>query len=179
MSIRLSCWKNIGFVVLDQVLSWGLESCKADTLLVVERKSIDGRGRESFEPGVKSAVDSLFRKNIRTCLTARCWPGTELIKSTARLYVINFDEAVKNRMVNAEAELFNWRNVSPKHLPEDICLLRDGYLYPFFASTTHEGDAYIVTDNTDKREVPAGFQESNRTIEQLMLAWDGPYCCQL
>ena len=176
VTTRLRCWKNIGSVALDDVLSWGLESCLADTLLVVERKSTDGRGRDSFERGVKSTVDTLFRKNIRTCMTARCWPGTQLIKGTARVYVIDFDKAVKNRMVDAEAELFNWRNVSPKRLPEDICLLRDGSQHPVFASTTHERDAYLISGSG---EVPAGFEETRRTVAQLMLAWVGPYCCQL
>ncbi|MGI0016000.1 MAG: hypothetical protein ACREBU_21475, partial [Nitrososphaera sp.] len=158
MSVGLYCWENTGSVLLDGILDWCLREHQVDTLLATARSSVDQRGIRSFERAVDSAAKSIFGDRLIKRFDAYGWPGTKLIRHTGWVYVVRFDEAMKQRIVDTENELFEWTHYKPRPLPEDICLFRSGSRYPALVSVTHERDAWIISD---RKLSPPGFKKGD------------------
>jgi hypothetical protein len=171
---KSACWENPGEVFLSEVLEWCLQKFRVDTLLVTSRASGASRGKRSFDPAVERNAKSIFGKNLITQFHASGWPGTRLVRHTARVYVVRFDAALMRRLVTVENKLFNWTH-HPKHLPEDICVFRNGSRLPVLVSVTHEGDAFILSD---RRSSPPGFERSDLPPKYWHI-WDGPYFCRV
>jgi hypothetical protein len=169
----VSVWENGGNVELSSVLDWCLRQ-SADILMAVERPAEDRFGKYSFNATVGQKAKRLFAENLIQRLDARGWPGTELIRHTARIHVVRFDENLRNRMVETENELFRWTHHSPNRLPEDLCVFKKGQGYPLFASVTHDRDAYILSTGN---AAPQGFERTDYTAKEMLLVWDGPYFC--
>jgi hypothetical protein len=167
------CWENKGTVYLNQILDWCLKRHHIDTLLVTSRSLVGGKGGRSFSQGVDEEVRVIFGGNLIKRFDASGWPGTELIRHTGRVYIVRFNELVKQRMVETENELFKWSNND--RLPEDICVFRSGSKFPVLFSVTHEKEASVLSD---KKSIPPGFKESDLPAKYWYI-WDGPYFCRL
>lgn len=171
----LRCWENSGPVSLSEIFDWCVKREQVDMVLATVRSAEDMRGKRSLEVAVERTAHSLFRRHLIKELNASAWPGTRLTGHTARVYVARFDEELRARMVAMEDELFKWVHQSPKHLPEDISLFRDGGPHPVLVSITHEKHAYII--GAAESPPPTGFGRANDPLNRMMLTWDGPYFC--
>jgi len=170
----LRVWQNKGHVSLRVVLGWCLDREQVDHLLVVNTPGVGERGRVSFDSAVERATKALLGNRMVDHFRATAWPGTQLMRHTAKVFVARFDAELMLGMSKQEDDLFQWTRRSPKRLPEDICLFRRGSDHPVLVSVTHENDAYIVAE---RDAGPPGFERTESSIKDLMLAWDGPYFC--
>ena len=164
-------WENIGDVALEDLLDWCLTKHKVDTLLVSERGASNRREGHSFYPAVRKSTRMIFGTSIIKEINATGWPGTMLVRDTGRVYVIEFNRAIMEAIVKIEPNLFEWREVHPKHLPEDICVFRRVSNLPVLVSVTHERDAWILSNTK-----PPGFKTSRFKPSELYI-WDGEYFC--
>ncbi len=62
------------------------------------------------------------------------------------IYILEFNEAVKDLFLSIEPNLRNWRERNRTPLPEDICLFKTGDLHPTLLSALHEGRAWLLTN---------------------------------
>lgn len=149
-------------VSLEQALPWALDAAKADKLLFTMRLS-QGKGESRAKPaGVEGNVREIFGRYIES-FWASGWPGTQLCEHKGRVWVTDFDGKVLAAVVRRQPDFSKWLNREPFALPEDLCAFREGEKYPALVSVTHEGDAWLVSDqkpnlpSVGKKEGLEGF----------------------
>ena len=170
---KMSVWEvDTGSAPLSQILSWGL-SQQVDRMLVSVRLTKRGGEKSSAPVGVERRLEKLFGENVLDSLKASAWPGTELTNHRGLIFVIRFNEAVKDIALRAEPELKKWLNTANPPLPEDICLFKTIESYPRFVSVTHEGLAWVLND---KRPKLSGVNKSNLQPQELFFS--GRYFCK-
>jgi hypothetical protein len=141
----LSCWQLLMDVDLEPVLKWCVKTSAVNRLLVVTKFWEDARGRtEGPNPKILDAMEFLFSGRILRRVFARKWPGTEVIGSEGIVFVIEFDAALIEPMVQAAGRFADWGYWNDPPLPEDLCLYRHGDEWPAVYSTTHESDIYAI-----------------------------------
>lgn len=146
-SLSSICWDVDPEVTIDAITGWCLAERRVDRMFVVARPDNEKPGCLS-EPRVQDAVARLFGRKVLRTLWATAWAGTKLFRRrSAKIWVIEFDETVRQRMMAAENSLRGWVNSSDRQLPEDICLYRSGDRLPTFISVTHEPEAWLLDPN--------------------------------
>jgi len=164
---------RVRFPPFADVLSWCRERQHADTMLLAARLRESGRPTDFLTPGVDKTVRKLFSGKIRQELRAKGWPGTLLTNGLGLIYVVDYTAETERQLLEAEPELFSWKHQHRPPLPEDICLLRKGYLYPCLVTVTHEHDGWLLTGS----RVPPFKGLQNDTCEESFL-FDGTLFCE-
>lgn len=140
-------WEVGTDVPLDSVLEWCVQEKNVDRLMLTARLDPYSKRKEALErPGLEEVVASLFGDDIRERKLVRRWPGTELDDAQAVVFVIAFDLRLIRPMAGLGPLLSHWRHSNVPPLPEDPCLFREGDDWPVLVSVTHEGDAWILSE---------------------------------
>jgi hypothetical protein len=142
-------------------------------LVVVRMEQDDKTGRYSTLRELEQLTKTLFGPNVLEDFQASAWPGTELIKHPANVYVVRFDESIAELILSTEPDLMKWLHVKTPPLPEDICLFNSSADSPTLVSVTHEKLFWIIAEQKPKL---AGVRETNLPAEKLF--WQGKYFCR-
>jgi hypothetical protein len=111
---------------------------KSATFLLVVRDSLglSSRATELLERLRSSLVKD--RRGSR-------WPGTELIKGTARIVEYTYTRESKDILKQVAKDLYDWKQPD---LPEDLCLLKpSGDVW--MATISHERDAFFEMETEE------------------------------
>jgi hypothetical protein len=146
-------WDVAPAATLGAVLTWCQERRRVDRLLVATRLDRESKKPMLLYPGVAESVRRIFGKQVLHETMARRWAGTELIGHSGKVYLIAFNEDVKQRMIEAENRWGAWTGNHTPPLPEDLCLFRDGDAVPLFVSVTHDEEAWIFDDEPVPRNL--------------------------
>jgi hypothetical protein len=137
------CWDVDPKTTLDVITRWCIDERQVDRMFVVARPDNDKPGR-LLEARVQTAVERLFAGNIIRTQWTSAWAGTQLLRRReGKVWIISFNEDVRDRLISAENTIRGWRHNAPTPLPEDICLYRTGDDLPTFVSVTHDGEAWV------------------------------------
>lgn len=142
----MQCWSLAASVRLSDVARWCISNHGVDRLLVSTRFDRGATKRTLLVPEVSDSVERIFAGRIVTSVLATAWPGTELVDHCGLVYVIVFDEDLGKRMASVEDLICNWTQSHDPPLPEDLCLFRQAAKLPVVVSVTHEGEAWVLTD---------------------------------
>jgi hypothetical protein len=104
----------------------------ASQLLLVVRSTVllDSRGERILAELREHQVSAEARTE---------WPGTRLLRGSAKVHIFSLDDVVVGKLGGAAASLYEWRQPS---LPEDLALLRPDDS-PWLTTVSHEADAYL------------------------------------
>jgi hypothetical protein len=168
----MQCWQfNTDAVSLPSILSWSIATAHVDRMLFTMHLSL-GKGKKRSPPaGVERNVQKIFGEFIVATFWASAWPGTKLIGHKGKVWVIRFDEEVKELVLRTQPQLSRWHN--NESLPEDLCVFREGSRYPALISVTHEKDAWLISapdpriPSTRKTKIPPSE-----------LIFDGKFFCK-
>lgn len=150
---NVRCWDVAQSTPFAEIGSWCLQNRGVDRLIVAIRPTLDRQNRREFDPRIDSSVSRIFGKNLLRTVSARAWPGTQLVGHFGKVHVVRFDASVQQSMVETQKYLNGWKQSNDPPLPEDICLYRDGDTYPVLVSVTHDGDAWLFDVNPSVRFV--------------------------
>lgn len=114
--------------------------CSTALLVVREHLGLSKSGAALMEQLEPFLVD---RSNSQT------WPGTTLFAGSAIVSKYRLEPPVVEHLATATNGLFGWQQ---PELPEDLCLLRPGG-DPWLVTLAHEGDAFIVLQQTEFEEL--------------------------
>lgn len=157
-----------------ELLSWCLSQQNVDRMLVVVRREQRAKtGRYSAPPEMERLTKALFGANVLEDFQAAAWPGTELIKHSAHVFLVRFDESIAEVILRTEPDLTKWRHPSNRPLPEDICLFNSSADSPTLVSVTHEKLFWIIAEQKPKL---AGVRETKLRVEKLF--WQGKHFCR-
>jgi hypothetical protein len=151
---------------LDRVLEWCIHEKGVDRLLLSARLDQDKEEEVLLNPSIDQVVARVFGERVLERRLARSWPGTVLIGHFGVVYVIDFDLSLIVPMIELGPLLSDWRHWredKKPRLPEDPCLYKLGDDWPVLVSVTHEGDAWIVSENRP----PFCHEESDLALEDL------------
>jgi hypothetical protein len=113
---------------------------KSTTFLLVVR---DWLGLSSRATELLERLRSFLVKDHR----ASRWPGTELIKGTARIVEYTYTHESEDILKQVAKGLYDWKQPD---LPEDLCLLRpSGDVW--MATISHERDAFFEMQTEELR----------------------------
>lgn len=140
------CWDVARSASLDDVLRWCLERRSVNRLLLATRLDQDALSPTLLVPEVEVAVRQLFGDSVLCESFASKWPGTQLIGHSGKVYLVEFNAEMKDRMVRIENSFGGWTDRHKPPLPEDICLFRLGDELPALVSVTHDSDAWLLDD---------------------------------
>jgi hypothetical protein len=172
--MQLTCWQaDARTASLSEIMSWCLRHHAVDRMLVALRLEQVGNKWRYSDQAAGENVKSLFDKYILTGFQASEWPGTELIGHPGFVYVLTFNEDVRNIILSTQPSLEKWQDGENPSLPEDICLFKESDLHPILVSRTHDLDAWLITD---KKPELQGFSKS--TIRPEGLYPKGKYFCR-
>lgn len=172
--MQLTHWEADARVAsLSEIMSWCLHHHAVDRMLVALRLHQVGNKWRYADQAAGEAVKALFGPYILTGFQASEWPGTELIGHPGFVYVLTFNEDVKNIILGTQPSLDKWRHGETPSLPEDICLFKEGDLNPILFSRTHDLDAWLITDEQPELQ---GFKKSKIRPEGLFPK--GKYFCR-
>lgn len=149
---------------LGEITSWCLRERGVDRMLVALRLERRGNKWRYASPAAGERVTLLFGPHIITGFQASEWLGTQLSGHPGYVYVIRFDEDVRDGVVNTEPSLDKWLHNRPDPLPEDICLFNEADPNPALVSVTHEGRAWLISDHTP---AIAGIHPSKFRLDEL------------
>src|SRR6266536_4550937 len=121
MVTNRTCWDIDRLTPFAEISSWCLRKRRVDRLLVAIRPTLDLENRREFDPHIDDAVRTIFGDNIIRAVSARAWPGTQLLGHAGKVYVVAFEAAVQQRMIATQIYLSGWRQSNEPPLPEDIC----------------------------------------------------------
>lgn len=131
---------------LNDVLTWCVERRHVDRLLVATRLDCDATQPVLLVPAVEESVARIFGRHVLHETLASKWAGTQIIGYSGKVYLIEFNTEVHERMVALENKWSAWMDLHNPPLPEDLCLFRQGDSMPVLVSVTHDGDAWILDD---------------------------------
>ena len=126
-----------------------------------------------FLAEARQRLRQLFGSYMVTSFRASAWPGTEVIGSPGLVSVIRFNKSVKEILLLTQPDLQKWLHYTQPSLPEDICLFKEAAVHPSFVSVTHEGQAWLISQQ--EPGLP-GIKESAHRAKSLF--FDGPYFCR-
>ncbi|RPH69772.1 hypothetical protein EHM76_06925 [bacterium] len=113
---------------------------KSATFLLVVRDSL---GLSARATGLLERLRDFLVKDYRSSR----WPGTELIKGSARLLEYTYTCESKDILKHVTKGLYDWKQPD---LPEDLCLLRaSGDVW--MATISHERDAFFEMGTEELR----------------------------
>ena len=126
-------------------------------MLVVLRLQQEGNRWRYAEPQAGEFIQAGFGPHILTGFQAGEWPGTKA-SEPAFIYVLNFNEEVKEDVLQTQPLLAKWLHGEQPALPEDICLFRESDTHPIFLSSTHHDLAWLLS--VSDPAIP-GFKKTN------------------
>lgn len=171
--MNLTCWEALAKdTSFEEIMTWCLEEHSVDRLLWVLRMDPVGNKWRYADFKAGEILKSQFGPYILTGFPAIEWPGTQGAQP-AFVYVLNFNEEVKQVVLRTEPSLAKWHHLSQRSLPEDPCLFRQSDAHPIFVSVTHENLAWLLTDRTPKLH---GFEKT--TFEPQTFFPSGKYFCR-
>lgn len=130
------------------------------------------------KPGMSTRFERLLGPHVRECFLASGWPGTELFRQASLVYMLTFNENVKDLVVQVEPNLNKW-NAFDAGLPEDLCLFRLGEPHPIFISVTHEGLAWLLTNKKPTLQgVSLEKVVDSEKLRHESMAFPGKYFCR-
>jgi hypothetical protein len=144
---ELQCWDVDRLTPFAEISSWCLQKRAVDRLIVAIRPTLDRENRREFDPRIDDSVSRIFGKNVLRTLSARAWPGTQLIDHIGKVHIISFNTSVQQKMMGTQKYLRGWKQSNDPPLPEDICLYRNGDRFPVLVSVTHDDDAWLFDNN--------------------------------
>ena len=178
--MMISCWTvDLRLVSSAELFEWCLREHGVDHMLVALRlEEYEGRWR-ALVPGSSDRFETHFSAHIQERFLASGWPGTESFRQPGLMYLLEFNRAILNLMLEIESDLSKWSIDDRSPLPEDICLFRDGDPHPVFLSVIHEGDAWLLTNRNPMLQGVSLDKavESDRLREEL-IAFPGKYFCR-
>lgn len=162
--MELTCWEaDARVAALDEITVWALER-HVDRMVVALRLNQIGNKWRYAEPKAGEFFQAQFGSFILTGFQAAEWPGTELIDHPGFVYVVKFDEEVREVVLRTQPSLAKWRHNENPPLPEDICLFREADSHPILITRTHDLDAWLISDKEPELQ---GFRKSNLQPEKL------------
>jgi hypothetical protein len=172
--MELTSWQaDARVAVLDEIMVWALEHYAVDHMLVALRLIQIGNRWRYADPQAGEVFQSQFGPYILTGFQAAQWPGTELFGHPGFVYVVRFNEEVKEVVIRTQPSLAKWQHGENPPLPEDICLFREADSHPVLVTCTHGLDAWLISH--EKPELQ-GFRRSNISPEKLFPK--GKYFCR-
>ena len=172
--MELTCWEaDARVAALDEIMVWALEQHAVDHMLVALRLDQIGNKWRYADPQAGEFFQSQFGSYILTGFQAAEWPGTELMGHPGFIYVVKFNEKVKDLILRIQPSLAKWQRNETPPLPEDICLFREGDSHPVLITCTHELYAWLITN---KKPTLQGFRKSNIPPDKLFPT--GKYFCR-
>ncbi|HKY27373.1 MAG TPA: hypothetical protein VJM12_05440 [Pyrinomonadaceae bacterium] len=169
-----NCWEADARVVsLSETLRWCLDHHGVDRMLAVLRLTQIGNKWCYDEPKAAEFFESQFSSYILTGFQAAEWPGTILIDHPGFVYVLAFDEEVKEAVLRVQPSLAKWEDGENPPLPEDICLFKESATHPVLVSRTHDLDVWLISDTEPNLQ---GFIKSS--IPPTNLFPTGKYFCR-
>jgi len=173
ITMKLTCWEaSTQAVSFEEVMTWCVEQHAVNRLLLVLRLQSAGNKWRYAEPRVGEVLNSQFGSYIVTGFPALEWPGTQA-SQPAFVYVLNFNDEVKEVVLRTQPSLSNWLHQGQSSLPEDPCLFKDGDSNPVFVSSTHHDLAWLLSDRTPSLN---GFKSTNYQPETFFA--QGKYFCR-
>ena len=153
-------------------MTWCLKKHSVDHLLFVLRREQIGNKWRYANPEAGERFHATFDPFVVTGFAAQEWPGT---KSSAPdfVYVLRFDEEVKELVLQTEASLKNWLHSGATPLPEDPCLFRETDPHPIFVTSIHHDVAWLLSET--KPELPS-FKRTEYSPRSLFP--EGKYFCR-
>jgi hypothetical protein len=171
---QLICWEADAHAAsLSEIISWCLRHHAVDRMLVALRLHQVGNKWRYSDLAAGENLQSLFGKYILTGFQVSEWPGTQLFGPPAFVYVLTFNEDVKNIILNTQPSLTKWKRGENPPLPEDICLFKESDSNPILVTCTHEPYTWLITD---KRPDLQGFRKIKMSPEALF--YKGKYFCR-
>ena len=172
--MELTCWEgHADEASLDEIMSWCLEHGSVDRMLVALRLHQVGNKWRYADPKAGQFFQSQFDPYILAGFQADEWPGTRLLGAPGFVYVLTFNEEVKEVVLRTQPSLAKWQHGEKPPLPEDVCLFRESSSHPVLISSTHNLVAWLLSDkNPDMR----GFKKVSFPPGQLFPK--GNYFCR-
>lgn len=156
--MELTCWEaDTGRISLSEIINWCLVNHSVNRMLVVLRLNQDGNRWRYANPEAGEFVQNSFGPHIITGFQAAEWPGTKS-REPAFIYVLNFNEEVKEAVLQTQPSLAKWQHGEQPTLPEDICLFRESDAHPIFLSSTHHYLAWLLSNRVPVLE---GFKKTD------------------
>jgi len=143
---RLKGWGLPTSTPIRALFEWCSQAKGVDRLLLSARLEKESKEPILLEPEVENTVSSVFGDKVLARKLARKWPGTELIGHPGMVYEIAFVSSLIDRMERIGPRLADWQMSSRPPLPEDPCLFSSEAEWPVLVSVTHEGDAWILSE---------------------------------
>ena len=172
--MTLTCWEaDAREVSLSETVRWCLEHHGVDRMLVALRLEQVGNKWRYEEPKAAEFFESQFGPYILTKFQVAEWPGTKLIGHPGLVYVLAFNEEVKELVLRVQSSLAKWEDGEDPPLPEDICLFKESASHPVLVSRTHDLVAWLISDTEPNLQ---GFKKS--TIPPAKLFPTGRHFCR-
>lgn len=143
---RINGWRLPTSTPIRTLFRWCVEERGVDRLLLSARLEKGSKEPVLLQPEVERIVSSVLGDRILVRKLVSKWPGTELIGHVGMVYEVEFDDSVIEGMARVGARLEAWQMANDPPLPEDPCLFRQTAEWPVLVSVTHEGDAWILTE---------------------------------
>ena len=155
--MELTCWEADARVAsLDEIMNWCLQHHAVDHMLVGMRLDQVGNKWRYHDPEAGEFLQSQFGSYILTGFQASEWPGTRLLVQPGFVFVLTFNEEVKELILRTQPSLSKWQHGEDPPLPEDICLFRETASHPILVTRTHDLDAWVISDKDPKLQ---GFRK--------------------
>jgi hypothetical protein len=164
----MRCW-SLTDGSIQEIGEWSLANRHVDRLLVSTRLDQDAKPSRLLAPNVSESIDRIFGDLVLSQFETQAWPGTELAGHLGRVFIIEFNERVLKRMMEAENLLANWTQWNEPALPEDVCLFREGDEWPVLVSVTHENSAWVLSDSPVGLR---GIEETSFSSNDLLIPRD-------
>lgn len=178
--MKITCWTvDLRVVSSAELFEWCLREHGVDRMLMALRlEQHEGRWR-ALIPRSSDRFEERFTPHIRERFLASGWPGTESIGQPGLVYLLEFNRAVKELILEVEPDLNKWSIDDKPPLPEDICLFRHGDRHPIFVSVIHEGDAWLLTNKKPALQgVSLDEAIDSDKLRQELIAFPGKYFCR-
>jgi len=176
--MRVTCYTiqpkqpNVG-----KVLRWCWEEGKVDRMLLALRLERNRARWQASCPQQYRTTLELFGDSVINEELASGWPGTTLHGAPGLVLLVRFDEAIQRIVSKAGPRFSDWMPDEKRSLPEDICLFRVGASCPTLITTTHENDAWLLTE---KEVELAGVSKcrADEAHDVMHSFFDGPWFCR-
>jgi hypothetical protein len=171
--MALICWESFTHdTSFEQIMTWCLEHHAVDRMLLALRRHQVGNKYEYDDLKAAELLHSTFGSYIRTAFPTLEWPGTRA-SAPAFVYVLNFNEEVKELVLKTEPSLEKWLHLGQSSLPEDPCLFKESDSHPILVTSIHHATAWLLSEKTP--DVP-GFKKTNFPPDSFFP--EGKYFCR-